>query len=471
MKQLVNLIIVTLIVPAFFIKCTNNNSQNDPWKTANSIVEAIGSVSFKDTTYNIIKYGAIADGKRLNTAVINSTIEMCSINGGGTVLVPEGTYLTGAIHLEDNVNLKVEKGATLLFSVNPKDYLPVVKTSWEGIFCYNYSPLIYAYGKKNIALTGEGTVNGMAKPENWWRLKGKTKYGWKEGMESQLDSVGQPLLNQYNKDQTPVEDRQMGKGHYLRPHFIQFYECTNALIEGITVEDSPFWVIHPVLCENLTIRGVTVNSNGPNNDGCDPESCKNVLIENCVFNTGDDCIALKSGRDEDGRAMNRPIENVVIRNCMMKNGHGGVVLGSEISSGCKNIFVENCEMNSPELDRAIRIKTNNNRGGVTENIYIRNLNVGQVKEAIVRINCSYDSREGQGNFIPVVKNIYISNVQSQKAQMALKLEGLEGEKCIKNIHIENCSFNGVKEDNVIKYVESLNMNSVHINDELINESI
>lgn len=468
MKQFKNIIFIIFLIPTLFIRCAHKEDKIDAWKSAESIVKNIGTISFQNKTYNIIDYGAIADGKTLNTIVINTVIKECSKNGGGTVLVPDGDFLTGAIHLEDNVNLKLSKEATLIFSTLTKDYLPLVKTSWEGIFCYNYSPLIYAHGKKNIAITGEGKLNGMAKPENWWKLKGKKQYGWEAGTPCQLDPEGRPLLDQYNKQQTPIVDRKMGEGHYLRPHFIQFLECKNVLIEGVTINDSPFWVIHPVLCENVTVKGVIINSHGPNNDGCDPESCKNVLIEKCFFNTGDDCIALKSGRDEDGRALNKPIENVVIRGCVMKNGHGGVVLGSEISGGCKNIFVENCIMNSPELDRAIRIKTNNNRGGVTENVYIRKIQVGQVKEAIVRVNCNYDSSEGQGNFIPTVKNIYISNIQSKKAQYALKVEGLENQNCVKNIHIKNCDFKGVELENSIQYVEGLHLDSVYINGKLTN---
>jgi len=234
---------------------------------------------------------------------------------------------------------------------------------------------------------------------------------------------------------------------------------------------TPFWVLHPLLSENVIVRGVTVNSEGPNNDGCDPESCKNVLIENCTFNTGDDCIALKSGRDFDGRRENAPIENVIIRNCQMRKGHGGVSMGSEISGGCKNIFIENCQMSSPELERAILIKTNNSRGGITEGVYVRNVIVGEVKDAILSINCSYHiSAEGEGKFPPLIKNIYLTNVISKKSTFAIWLEGIKGKKCVDNIFVENCVFSGVEQKNQITDIGKVTIKNVILNGETINLS-
>jgi polygalacturonase len=207
-----------------------------------------------------------------------------------------------------------------------------------------------------------------------------------------------------------------------------------------------------------------VNSEGPNNDGCDPESCRNVLIENCTFNTGDDCIALKSGRDYDGRKENAPIENVIIRNCFMRKGHGGVSMGSEISGGCKNIFVENCQMSSPELDRAILIKTNNSRGGITDGVYVRNIKVGEVKDAILSINCSYHiSAEGEGKFPPIIKNVYLSNVTSKNSAYAIWLDGIKGQQCVSNINIEDCVFSGVKLKNQLQNVGKVTFKNVIIN--------
>ncbi len=436
------------------------------WNKADSIVRSIEIPHFKDNIFNILDYGAVEGGNVLTTQAIQHTIDVCHSNGGGIVEIPAGIFLTAAIHLKSNVNLHLNKDAILLFSTTPSDYLPTVITKWEGVDCYNFSPLIYAYEQSNIAVTGNGKLDGQANASNWWNWKGKKNYGWEEGMNSQLMVDGRPRLMKYEKEQTPIEDRIFGDGYFLRPQFIQLYKCTNILIEDITIENSPFWIIHPLQSENITIRGVNIESNGPNNDGLDPESCKNVLIENCRFSTGDDCIAIKSGRNNDGRRWNIPSENIIIRNCEMRNGHGGVVIGSEISAGCKNIFVENCKMNSPELDRGVRIKTNTNRGGVIEDVYIRNIEIGQVGEAAIKINCNYDTKEGPGNFLPTVRNINVTNMTCELADRAIYLKGIPNENCIYNINISNSTFKSVKEDNLITDVKDLILNNVKINQEL-----
>jgi polygalacturonase len=446
-----------------------NNEEKGPWADTYTIIKSIEEPKFPDKVYNIVEFGAIGDGVTKNTAAINAAISKCSNEGGGHVLVAKGDFLTGPVIMKNNVDLHIDSTASLKFSTDPADYLPVVLTRWEGDDCYNYSPLIYADGQKNFAITGKGTLNGQGSTEHWWPWKGNEIGGWVEGTPSQLNANCRPLLKKYNDTHIPVEERKMGDGHYLRPQFINFIHCSNIKIEDISIINSPFWVIHPLLSENIIVRNVTVNSNGPNNDGCDPESCKNVLIEKCTFNTGDDCIALKSGRDFDGRKANAPIQNVIIRNCHMKNGHGGVSLGSEIAGGCKNIFIENCQMNSPQLDRCIRIKTNNNRGGITDGVYIRNITVGEVKIAILTIECNYDiEREGVGNFPPLVKNVYISNLTSKKSTFALSLAGIKGFKCVDNIFIQDCIFSGVQEKNEIYNVGKITLKNVQINGELLN---
>ncbi|WP_423127711.1 glycoside hydrolase family 28 protein [Gaoshiqia sp. Z1-71] len=442
--------------------------QNEKWAEIYQIINNIKEPVFNDQEYNITDFGAIADGTSLNTEAIQKTIDLCSKTGGGTVLVPKGTFLTGAIHLKNNVNLHISEGAVLKFSTNPEDYLPLVHTRWEGNDCFNYSPLIYANGQNNFAITGKGTLDGQGSNENWWPWKGQSQYGWKEGMPSQLLETGRPLLDKWEREEAPLFERQAGEGHYLRPQFISFIYCTSVKIEDVRIIDAPFWVIHPVLSKDIIVRGVHIESLGPNSDGCDPESCKNVLIENCIFDTGDDCIALKSGRNSDGRKPNVPTENVLIRNCKMLEGHGGVVIGSEISGGARNIFAENCEMSSPDLDRAIRLKTNNNRGGTIDGLYVRNIRVGQVKDAVIRINCSYDPKEGKGKYPPMVRNVYISNITADmtgktSAQYGLRLEGIKGENAVENIYISNCEFKGVENVSLISDVKNLNLDDVIIN--------
>ena len=298
-----------------------------------------------------------------NTTALAQAILACHQAGGGRVIVPQGIYYSGPIHLLDNVNLHLEEGAEIRFSTNPKDYLPLVHTSFEGRELMNYSPLIYAYQKKNIAITGKGTLNGQAGSDNWWVWKGREEYGWKKGLPNQNEEPGIPRLQKMAENETPVAERIFGEGHYLRPSFIEFFDCRNILIQDVEIVGAPFWVIHPIKSENVTVDGVTVESHGPNNDGCDPEYCKNVVIKHCIFNTGDDCIAIKSGRNEDGRRVGTVSERILVRDCQMIDGHGGVVMGSEISAGVRDVFVENCTMSSPNLDRVIRIKTNSKRGG------------------------------------------------------------------------------------------------------------
>ncbi|MCB0743814.1 MAG: glycoside hydrolase family 28 protein, partial [Ignavibacteriae bacterium] len=402
-----------------FQSCTNHSEFDQNWKQIDNILDTIVEPSFNNVELNIIDFGAKADSTFDSNEAIQNAIDECSKNGGGKVIIPEGNYFSaGSIFLKSNVNLHLQN-ANINFSTNSQDYLPVVFTRWEGIELYNYSALIYAKDQENIAITGKGILNGNATNEKWWPWKGRTEYGFIDGMPSQLDSLSRPRLLRMNISQAPVEERIFGNGYYLRPNFFQTINCKNILIDGITFKDSPMWFLHPVLSENIIVRNVKVEGHGPNNDGLDPESCKNVLIENCEFNTGDDCIAIKSGRNADGRRINVPSENIIVRNCKMLDGHGGVVIGSEISGGCKNVFVENCEMDSPNLDRAIRIKTNTIRGGVVENIFVRNIKIGEVKEAVLRVNLLYEPKEiGERNFIPKVKNIYLSEIKSNKSERA-----------------------------------------------------
>ncbi len=467
MRNRIKQFLFFILFSCILIGCSN--SIEDKWQKIDQIITQIKPPHFPDKEFNILSFGAKKDSSFNSKFAIQAAIDSCNQNGGGTVLIPNGTYFcAGSIFLKSNVNFHLEVGAKINFSVNPNDYLPVVLSRWEGIECYNYSALIYARDQKNIAITGKGILNGNASSENWWPWKGKKEYGFIPGMPSQLDSLNRPMLLKMNNNNLSVDKRIFGKGKYLRPNFVQVINCKNIILEDVKFIDSPMWFIHPVLSENITIRNISVIGKGPNNDGLDPESCKNVLIENCSFNNGDDCIAIKSGRNNDGRRINVPSENIIIRNCNMKDGHGGVVIGSEISGGCKNVFAEDCIMDSPNLDRAIRIKTNTIRGGVVENIFVRNIKVGQVKEAILKINMKYEPDEiGERNFMPVVKNVYLNNIESSKSKYAFYLDGLEESK-IQNIFVVNSKFNGVSENNILNNVGNFVLKNVYINSKLYN---
>lgn len=437
------------------------------WNESKKIEKQIKRTSFPKKSYSILDFGAKEGSGHVNHEAINLAILTCNQKGGGTVVVPKGEFYTGPLTLKSNVRLHLEEGAVLKFSSDKRLYTPTVLTRWEGVDCYNLRPLIYAYGESNIAITGKGTIDGQATNENWWSMCGSARYGWKEGMVAQRNG-GRAKLLQYAETFTPIDQRQMSFEDGLRPQLINFYRCNTILIEDVTLKNSPFWVIHPLFCESVIVRGVSVYSHGPNSDGCDPESSKNVLIENCVFDTGDDCIAIKSGRNADGRKWNVPSENIIVRNCEMKDGHGGVVIGSEISGGYRNLFVENCKMDSPNLDRVIRIKTSNCRGGLIENVFVRNIEVGECREAVLKINLLYESNElCDRGFPPVVRNVHLENVSSRKSRYGVLISGLTESINVSNISVYNSRFENVERGNQVKGAEDVRLSELYINGKLV----
>ncbi|APZ45413.1 glycoside hydrolase [Polaribacter reichenbachii] len=461
-------IIFCLVVMA---SCKEKKEVQEPlsvWENMNKVINSISKPKFLDKTYNFLDFGGVPDGVTFNTAAFKQVIKTCTDNGGGKIVIPAGKYLTGAIHLENNVNLHLEEGAEILFSTNPKDYYPLVATSYEGVELMNYSPLIYVKNKKNVAITGKGVLNGQASNNNWWKWCGKDTYGYKKGDPMQRDSLNLPRLMDMGQNNVPLNDRIFGDGHYLRPNFIEFYECESVMLEGVKIINAPFWIIHPFKSKNIIVDGVTVESHGPNNDGCDPEYSKNVLIKNCIFNTGDDCIAIKAGRDAEGRRVGIKSENIVVQNCNMIDGHGGVVIGSEMSAGVKNVYVENCKMNSPNLDRAIRLKTNSRRGGVIDGVYVRDLEVGQVKEAVLKLNMHYATYVNQtGEFIPEIKNILLENIKVKNGgYYAILAKGYEQSK-INNVTLKNVVIEKVDNAFSIEHLSNLKLIDTYINGSLM----
>ncbi len=417
-----------------------------------AILARIQPPAFPARDFVITDFGAKAEGDC--TAAIAKAIAACRAAGGGRVVVPTGVWLTGAVHLKSGVNLHVREGATLRFVFDPQKYLPVVFTRWEGMECMSYSPLIYAFDHENVAVTGKGTLDGTATWETWWSWNDKAK--------------GQPTkqvparkqLDQQGTAGVPVAQRIYGEGSFLRPNFIQTYRCRNVLIEGVTIINSPMWEIHPVLCTNVTVRAVTVRSLGTNNDGCNPESCRDVLIEDCRFETGDDCIAIKSGRNNDGRRVGVPCENLIIRRCTMKDGHGGVTIGSEISGGVRNVFVSDCKMDSPHLDRAFRFKSNAVRGGVLENIHFRDVTIGRVGKAVLGVEFDYE--EGaKGDHPPTLRNISIERVTSESSGTAISITSFPA-ATITGVRLKDCTFRGVEGADVLKHSGSLLLENVTV---------
>ncbi len=440
-------------------------ASDDAWAQVPAILQRIKPPVFPKRDFDITRYGARGDAQTDCTGAFRKAIAACNKAGGGRVVVPAGEFLTGAIHLLSNVNLHVAAGATVKFSQNPADYLPVVFTRWEGVELMNYSPFIYAFEQRNIAITGQGTLDGQGDDAHWWPWKGQAQHGWQQGEPNQAKARN--ALFEMAEQGVPVRARVFGAGHYLRPQFIQPYRCQNVLIEGVTIKNSPMWELNPVLCTNVTVRGVKISSHGPNNDGCDPESCRDVLIEDCSFDTGDDCIAVKSGRNADGRRLNVPTENIIIRNCTMKDGHGGITIGSEISGGVRNLFAENCRLDSPNLDHALRVKNNATRGGLLENLYFRKIEVGQVAHAVVTIDFNYE--EGaKGKFTPVVRNFVVDDLKSGRSKHALDVQGFK-DAPIYNLRLTDSVFENVAQPNVVKHVAGLTLTNVRINGRVVEQ--
>ncbi len=419
------------------------------------IEQSIREPQFAAQEFPITKYGAkVTNTAKKNQKAIQKAIDTCSKKGGGRVIVLAGLhFLTGSIELKNGVNLEVQENAVLEFVFDPTLY-PIVETSWEGLECFNLSPCVYAFNAKDIAITGKGTIDGGGSNDTWWPWNGNPRFGWKEGTTSQRE-MGRPRLLKVGEDGIPMynekglrsPERIFTEKDRLRPQLVSFNKCEGILLQDVTLLRSPFWVIHPLHSTDITVRRVKMINDGPNGDGCDPECCDRVLIEDCFFDTGDDCIAIKSGRNRDGRERNMPSKNIIIRNCVMKNGHGGVVVGSEISGGCQNVYAHDCEMDAPELERVLRIKTNSCRGGVIENINMRNIKVGVCKEAILKINTDYEPKEVCcRGFYPTVRNVYMENVTSQKSKYGVMIVGYEADSLsytINHIKVKNCKFDGV----------------------------
>jgi len=460
----------TISIPVLLLSACapKSNSQSTHWTSSQQPLQAMEQVrkqivapTFKDRDFLITDYGAKGDGTTLNSEAFKKAVEACNAAGGGRVVVTAGRFLTGPIYIKSNVNLHLAEGSTIVFSRNTKDY-PIVLTRWEGMDCMNYSPQLYAYKEKNIGITGSGTIDGNATDDHWWPWKGREDHGWKKGEPHQ--GTARDALHDMMHQKVDPRKRVFGDGHYLRPNMLAPYQCENILISGVNLINSPMWFISPVMSENITIEKLHIESHGPNTDGCDPDACKNVLIKDCYFDTGDDCIAIKSGRDEDGRDALRPAENHIIEGCVMKDGHGGVVIGSEIAGGARNIFAINCQMSSKNLDRVLRIKTSSSRGGIIENVFLKDIEVGSYKVSAIHCNMFY---EKPGNFIPTIRNIWVENLRvSDGGDYGIFVNAYQ-QSPVENLQVVNSSINGVKEPLKIDHVKDLHFSNLTINGKLV----
>lgn len=448
---------LSLVLTACHSTAESTQPGTDPWAQVPVILKRIVPPTFPARDFAVTRYGAVADGDTDCTAAFRKAVAACAEAGGGRVVVPAGKYLSGPIHLKDNVNLHLAKDATILFSKRTADYMPVVFTRFECMEVMNYSALIYAYGKTNLAVTGEGTLDGQAGEDLW--------HNWRSSAKRSVSK-----LTQMCQDNVPVSQRVFGEGEQLRPNFVQPVRCRNVFIEGVKIINSPMWVVHPLYCTNVTVRGITVITKGPNTDGCDPDSCTDVLIKDCHFSNGDDCIAVKSGRDHDGRRVNIPTENVVIQNCVFEAGHGGVTMGSETSGGIRNVFAEDCSFDSPDLEMAMRFKTNPARGGFIEGIYLRRCNIKTAQYGL-HMTLRYGGNGAiGGDSIPSVKRIDIRDSKfANLAKQPIFIEGWSPEALITDVTLANCEFNTTKAKtkNTITNAARVKLLNVKVNGQVV----
>jgi polygalacturonase len=377
------------------------------------------SISAQNTWTNVVSNGADRTGKVKCTEIINKLIEKLAGEGGGTLFFPGGTFLTGPIIMKSNITLYIDAGATIKFSDDFDDYLPMVQSRWEDVRVKNFKSQIYAYQCENISIKGEGHLDGQGK--KWWDFMRTA------GSRQQPESKWQTIFKKENADLLAKNAYISAKNNFLRPPMVTTYECKNVLIEGVSFSNPPFWTIMPAFSDNITVNGITVEnpSNSPNTDGIDPSSCRNVHISNSHFSVGDDCIVIKSGRDEDGREAARPTENITITNCTMLKGHGGVVIGSEMSGNVKRVTISNCVFEG--TDRGIRIKTMRGRGGVIEDILVSNVMMYNMANEGILITLRYQSTKPEplSERTPSAKNIRISGVTVRGADRPVAIYGLE----------------------------------------------
>jgi len=368
---------------------------------------------------NVKENGADPTGNIKCTKVISDIINDLSEKGGGTVFFPAGTFLTGPIVMKSNITLWLDGGAIVKFSDDFDDYLPMVQSRWEDVRVKNFVSQIYAYKCENIAIRGRGHFEGQGK--KWWDFMRTVS------SKQQVESKWQEIFRKENEELLSKNEYISAKNNFLRPPMVTTYECNNVLIEGVSFSNPPFWTIMPAFTDNITITGITIENpgNSPNTDGIDPSSCKNVHISNCHITVGDDCIVIKSGRDADGREAASPTENITITNCTMLKGHGGVVIGSEMSGNVKRVTISNCIFEG--TDRGIRIKTMRGRGGVVEDIRVSNVVMNNMLNEGILITLRYQATKPEPLSVrtPAVNSVSLSGITIRGAQRPVAIYGLD----------------------------------------------
>lgn len=419
---------------------------DDAWSEVPRILARIRPPEFPARDYRLPDFGARGDGRSDARPAFARAIDRCNAEGGGRVVVPAGTWwVEGPIHLKSNVHLHLEEGAVVRFTPDPDRYLPLVLTRWEGTELFNYSPMVYAYQANNVAVTGKGTLDGNAK---------ETFATWKP---NQTDA--QLRLRRMGAEGTPLYERVFGRGHWLRPVMIQFWGCRNVHLEGFTVLDSPFWIVHPVYCQNVIARGLRMESRNLNNDGVDPESSVDVLIEGCVFDTGDDGVAIKAGRDQEGWRVGQATENVVVRGCEMNSDANGLVIGSEMSSGVRNVFMEDCRIGNA-TNSAIYFKSNLDRGGSVERVRIRNVSVGDAG-TFIHFTTAYHGYRG-GNAPTRFRDIVLEGITCRSAKRGIHAVGAP-QAPLREVTLRGVTVERAGTPYEIRHVQDFRLEGVRVN--------
>jgi polygalacturonase len=423
-----------------------NFSQNDEILPPFDI-PSIPPLDIPSKECKITDYGAKSDENSMNTESISDAISDCFAAGGGKVIVPEGIWKSGPIHLKSNIDFYLEKDARIVFSTNPDDYLPVVLTRFEGIELYNYSPLIYTKDSENVSISGEGILDGQGEAWSDW---------------NDLQEKAVIKLYKMGDNNAPLESRVFGTTKdALRPSFVQFINCKNIHVSGITALNGPMWTLHFLYSENIDVSNVNVKTFSHNTDGIVIDSSKNAIIEKSTLETGDDAIAIKSGLDRDGWRVNRPSENIVIRNCVVSAGHSGISIGSEMSGGVRNVFASNCKFSN--TDNGVRLKSLEGRGGIIENSWFQNIEINNANQDALLIDMSYPAYTipSKTHAIPIIKNIHFESITGNKIENAVGLYGIP-EQAVQNINLKNISI-GSKRGFLVDNGEYIYLDNVALN--------
>jgi polygalacturonase len=453
--------------------------------------------NFPENQVSIKDFGAVADGITLNTKAFADAIEALSRKGGGKVIIPRGVWLTGPIQLKSNINLHAQAGALIVFSKNFDDY-PLVETSFEGLNTMRCTSPIYGRNIENVAITGQGVFDGSG--EAWRQVKKSKMTGnqWKDLIKtggvlnyagntwypSEKSLRGAEQTENFNVPKMKTKEELETIKDFLRPVMVSLVRCKKVLLDGPTFQNSPAWCLHPLMSEDITIRNVTVRNPwyAQNGDGLDLESCKNTIISNCSFDVGDDAICIKSGKDKDGRDRGMPTENLIVSNCVVYHGHGGFVVGSEMSGGVKNVDVSNCTFIGTDV--GLRFKSTRGRGGLVQNIYIKNIDMINIASEALLFDLYYTGnspvpteeekiidKSKLASIIPSIteetpsfKDIYITNITCKGAGRAAFLQGLP-EMNLKNIQLSNFSISSTKGIEMID-VDSISMDNITITSEM-----